>query len=145
MPGLTVKRINLDSLYNLWCDVVLISGGTRKSKGFGYVTYAFEEDAQKAKDSVKTLKGRPLSILFSDKKPRTNRSEKKSKERKRENDGDDSDDDGDDDVDDKEKYKKKKQDTGEVNNNEQGRAVSFKIFMYRAQKMASQRKKAGQN
>lgn len=102
------------------------SEGTRKSKGYGYVTFAFEEDAQKAKDTVKILKGRPLSILFSEKKPRTNRPEKKTKEnckRKTEEDNID-------DVDDHCKSKKQKLDNNEVNNNEQeiqGRIVAWMI------------------
>lgn len=68
--------------------------GTRKGKGFGYVTFVFEEDAQKAKDNVKTLRGRSLTIAFSEKKPRTNRPEKKSQESKADDD-DNQDHDGD--------------------------------------------------
>ena len=43
-------------------------------RGFGYVTFALSEDAEKAKDTLKTYKGRQLSICFADKKPRHEKS-----------------------------------------------------------------------
>ena len=39
-------------------------------RGFGYVTFALADDAQKAIDVVKTFGGRQLSVCFADKKPK---------------------------------------------------------------------------
>lgn len=49
-------------------------------RGFGYVTFALTDDAEKAKTAVKTYGGRQLSICFADKKP-------KHEKRKRKQDG----------------------------------------------------------
>ncbi|EDO39223.1 predicted protein, partial [Nematostella vectensis] len=42
-----------------------------RCRGFGYVTFALEEDALKAKDNIKSIKGRPIHLDFSEKKART--------------------------------------------------------------------------
>ena len=73
--------------------ISIILGRKGLCRGFGYVTFALAEDAEKAKDAVKTFGGRQLSICFADKKP-------KHEKRKLEQDrnvshGDDSHDDGD--------------------------------------------------
>lgn len=39
-------------------------------RGFGYVTFALADDAQRAIDVVKTFGGRQLNICFADKKPK---------------------------------------------------------------------------
>ena len=39
-------------------------------RGFGYVTFALADDAQKAIDVVKKFGGRQLSVCFADKKPK---------------------------------------------------------------------------
>jgi len=39
-------------------------------RGFGYVTFALADDAQKAIDVVKTFGGRQISVCFADKKPK---------------------------------------------------------------------------
>ena len=39
-------------------------------RGFGYVTFALADDAQRAIDVVKTFGGRQLSVCFANKKPK---------------------------------------------------------------------------
>ena len=39
-------------------------------RGFGYVTFALVDDAQRAIDVVKKFGGRQLSVCFADKKPK---------------------------------------------------------------------------
>ena len=73
--------------------ISIISGKKGLCRGFGYVTFALAEDAEKAINAIKTFGGRQLSICFADKKP-------KHEKRKLEQDrnvshGDDSRNDGD--------------------------------------------------
>ncbi|OWF46848.1 RNA-binding protein 28-like [Mizuhopecten yessoensis] len=42
--------------------------GAEKCRGFGYVAYSMLEDAEKAKDSVKSLDGRKIMITFAERK-----------------------------------------------------------------------------
>ena len=48
----------------------MLLGAKSLCRGFGYVTFAFADDAQKAIDVVKTFGGRQLSVCFADKKPK---------------------------------------------------------------------------
>lgn len=48
--------------------VVKEKGNSNKSRGFGYVTYSFEEDAQKAKETINTINGRKVFVSFAEKK-----------------------------------------------------------------------------
>ena len=47
-----------------------ISDVKNSCRGFGYVTFALAEDAQRAIDVVKSFGGRQLSVCFANKKPK---------------------------------------------------------------------------
>ena len=49
---------------------ILFLGAKNLCRGFGYVTFALAEDAQRAIDVVKKFGGRQLNICFADKKPK---------------------------------------------------------------------------
>ena len=53
---------------NLIC--CLHVGAKGLCRGFGYVTFALGEDAERAKNVIKTFGGRQLNISFADKRPR---------------------------------------------------------------------------
>lgn len=63
-------------------------------RGFGYVTFALAEDAERAKTVVKTFGGRQVNICFADKKPKH---EKRKLKQSGNVNRDDDDDDGDND------------------------------------------------
>lgn len=46
----------------------MIFSGTEKCRGFGYVTYSMEEDAQRALKEVKEYDGKKLSVTVAKKK-----------------------------------------------------------------------------
>ncbi|XP_078364761.1 RNA-binding protein 28-like isoform X2 [Oculina patagonica] len=50
--------------------VIRDKGAKSLCRGFGYVTFALADDAQRAIDVVKTFGGRQLSVCFADKKPK---------------------------------------------------------------------------
>ena len=52
------------------CTFVFLPGIKNSCRGFGYVTFALAEDAQRAKDVVKTFGGRQLTVCFANKKPK---------------------------------------------------------------------------
>ena len=62
------------------------SGAKDTCRGFGYVTFALAEDAQKAMDTLKTFKGRQIKVSFAEKKPR-HKKRKLDKKEDAENDG----------------------------------------------------------
>ncbi|XP_072165470.1 RNA-binding protein 28-like [Diadema setosum] len=52
------------------CFVVTDKGVKDKCRGFGYVTFALKDDAEKAVNSSKSLQGRKLKVSFADRKPK---------------------------------------------------------------------------
>lgn len=55
--------------------VVKEKGNAKKSRGFGYVTYSFEEDAEKAKETIDTIDGRKVFVTFAEKKKKSTENE----------------------------------------------------------------------
>lgn len=80
--------LEINNLYSkvLTHGFILLLGAKSLCRGFGYVTFALADDAQKAIDVVKTFGGRQLSVCFADKKPKH---EKRKRKQGRNGEGDD--------------------------------------------------------
>lgn len=80
--------LEVNNLYSkvLTHGFILLLGAKSLCRGFGYVTFALADDAQKAIDVVKTFGGRQLSVCFADKKPKH---EKRKRKQGRNGEGDD--------------------------------------------------------
>ena len=66
---------------------VFFSGAKDTCRGFGYVTFALAEDAQRAMETLKTFKGRQIKVSFAEKKPRHKKRKLDKKEDAENDDG----------------------------------------------------------
>ena len=59
---------NIDNMDNIYVICFIVTSGTQQCRGFGYVTFAMEDDALQAVKEVKSYDGKRISVSVAKKK-----------------------------------------------------------------------------